>query len=82
MSSRPEYKVRKQVEVPISDYEWLTTKHHGASLNWITSLLLHAYREVCTNPSEYPLKENTPFDAAIQAANIVKEGLEDGSIPS
>lgn len=81
-NKRQEYKIRKQVEVPISDFEWLQTKFHGASLNWVTSLLLHAFREVCENPTEYPLKNNTPLDAAIVAAQITKEGLEDGSIPS
>lgn len=79
MSQRNERKIRKQVEILRSDWEWLISHHHGATPSWFYNLFLHCYRTVCENPSEF-IKEGpiTPTAIALAAGKMLKEQFDEG----
>lgn len=79
MSERSEFKTRKQVEVWKDDFEWFKRTHgQEASFSWLTSILLHAYREVCENPDKYGLTSVTPDKLTTAASLTIKEELDEG----
>lgn len=72
-------KVKKHVEVWRPDFEWFEANFGGASLSWITNLLLHSLRTVCENPLDYrdKLSDLTPLTIANIAAINLKEELDE-----
>lgn len=78
MSERNQNKTRKQVEIWTEDYRWFQENFHGASLSWITNMMLHAFREVCENPSKYKLQEVDGISLALAASAKLKEELDQG----
>lgn len=78
MSDRNPNKIRKQVEIWTPDYEWFQKHFHGASLSWITNMMLHSFREVCENPTKYQLTEVDGISLSLAASIALKKELDEG----
>ena len=78
MTERSQNKIRKQVEIWANDYDWFLKAFHGASLSWITNMMLHSFREVCENPSKYQLTEVDGISLSLAASARLKKELDEG----